>query len=66
LGGIYNDVGMNMEIDIEAVIAQAKFEISEMAGRVLLANGAYAVLKKQFDEQAKELAELKKESPAAE
>jgi len=48
-----------MNIDIEAVIAQAKHEISEMAGRVLISNGAYATLKKQFDEQAKELAELK-------
>jgi VIT1/CCC1 family predicted Fe2+/Mn2+ transporter len=55
-----------MEIDIEAVIAQAKFEFGEVLGRVLLANGQYAALKKQFDEQAKELAELKKDAPAAE
>jgi len=52
-----------MNIDLDAVIAQAKHECSEMMGRLLMASGALAALQKHSDAQAKELAELRKLIP---
>lgn len=49
-----------MDIDLEAVIAQAKVEVAEMAGKLFIANGRIGALQKHSDKQAEELAELRK------
>lgn len=50
-----------MDIDLDAVIAQAKMEVAEMAGKLFIANGRIAAMQKHSDAQAKELAELRKQ-----